>query len=68
VAVSGGSASFTGALITLNAATGGTGGGSGYGGGLYIATGALTTLTNTKVVGNKASTAGNDIYGSYTTG
>ena len=61
-----GTASFTGVLISLNAADGGSGGGSGYGGGLYIATGAITTLKNTQVVGNSASTAGNNIYGSYT--
>ena len=57
-----GTASFTGDLISLNAADGGSGGGSGYGGGLYIAAGA-TTLKNTQVVGNSASTAGNNIYG-----
>jgi hypothetical protein len=67
-AITGGSASFTSALITLNAATGGSGGGPGHGGGLYIGTGALTTLKNTQVILNAASTAGNDIYGTYTTG
>jgi hypothetical protein len=68
VSGSGASISFTDVLITLNAATGGAGGGSGFGGGLYIGTGAITTLKNTKVFGNIASTAGNDIYGTYTTG
>jgi hypothetical protein len=65
---SGANASFTDVLIALNAATGGTGGGSGYGGGLYIGTGALTNLKDTLVIGNTASTAGNNIYGPYTTG
>ncbi len=70
VAVSGnsGSAALTGVLISLNSATGGSGGGHGYGGGLYIATGAITTLTNTQVVANHASTAGNNIYGTPTSG
>ena len=55
-------------LITLNSAIGGTGGGQGYGGGLYIGSGAITTLKNTKVLGNFASTADNNIDGTPTTG
>jgi hypothetical protein len=61
-------AAFTSALISLNQASGGSGGGKGYGGGLYIGTGAITVLTNTKVLGNVASTAGDNIYGPYTIG
>jgi Right handed beta helix region len=61
-------ASFTDDLIALNATTVGSGDGQAYGGGIYIGIGALTTLTNTEVVGNKASTAGNNIYGTYTDG
>ena len=61
-------ASFTDVLIVLNSATVASGSGQAYGGGLYIGTGALTVLTNTEVVGNKASTAGNNIYGTYTSG
>lgn len=66
--MTGGSATFTDVLISLNAAIGGSGGGSGYGGGLYIGTGALTTLKGATVRGNHASTGGNDIYGPYTVG
>ncbi len=68
VAISAGSAAFSGVLISLNSAIGGSGGGKGYGGGLYIATGAITTLTKTKVVANLASTSGGDVYGTYTSG
>lgn len=67
VSGSGASASLTDMLITLNSAVGGSGGGSGYGGGLYISTGAVT-LKNTRVVANHASTADDDIYGTYTNG
>jgi hypothetical protein len=49
-------------LVALNSAVGGPGGGKGYGGGLYIAAGVISMLTDTEVVGNFASTAGNDIY------
>jgi hypothetical protein len=61
-------ASFTDVLISLNSALGGSSGGKGYGGGLYIATGAITTLTNSTVAGNFASTAGANVYGTYTNG
>ncbi len=61
-------AALTDVLITLNSAIGGSAGGNGYGGGLYIATGVITTLTNTKVVGNFASTSGKNIDGTPTTG
>ena len=53
---------LTDVLVALNSAVGGSGGGKGYGGGLYIAAGVITMLTDTAVVGNFASTAGNDIY------
>ncbi len=43
-------------------ALGGSNGGKGYGGGLYVAAGAITMLNNSTVVGNLASTSGNDIY------
>ena len=49
-----------------SAASGGTDG-QGIGGGLYLATGSTTTLTQTLVVGNLASTSNDDIYGTYTT-
>ena len=61
-------ASFTDVLIALNSTTVAPGDGHAYGGGLYIGTGALTMLTNTMVVANNASTAGNNIYGTYTSG
>ena len=64
MAVSGGSASFVGDLIVHNTASGG----AGYGGGLYVASGAITILKLDQFNGNAASTAGNDIYGSYTNG
>jgi hypothetical protein len=64
----GANASFTDVLVALNLATGGSGGGKGYGGGLYISSGAITMLTSSSVDGNSASTAGNDIYGTHTTG
>ncbi len=60
--------SFTDDLIALNSTTVAPGDGQALGGGIYIGTGALTTLTNTEVVLNKASTAGNNIYGTYTDG
>jgi hypothetical protein len=55
--------------VILNSALGvaaGAGGsdGEGLGGGLYVASGATVTLKKTHVVGNMASTSGNDIYGS----
>ena len=48
---------------------GGTGGaaGQGVGGGLYLASGSLTTLKATIVAGNYASTGANNIYGTYST-
>jgi hypothetical protein len=61
-------ASFTDDLITLNAATAGSPSAQSYGGGIFIGRGAITTLTNTLVVANKASTGGNNIYGTYTDG
>ena len=59
----GANASLSDVLVALNSAIGGSGGGKGYGGGLYVASGAITVLTKTSVVGNFASTAGSDIYG-----
>ena len=41
--------------------------GQGVGGGLYLATGSLTTLKTTFVAGNSASTNDNNIYGTYST-
>ena len=58
----GANASLTDVLVALNSALGGSNGGKGYGGGLYVAAGAITMLNNSTVVGNVASTAGNDIY------
>jgi hypothetical protein len=58
-------ASFTDVLITLNSATVASGSGQANGGGIYIGTGALTTLKKTEVIGNHASTAGDNIYGTY---
>jgi hypothetical protein len=63
----GANASLTDVLIALNSAIGGAGGGKGYGGGLYIGTGAIATLTKSRVVGNFATTADNNIYGAATT-
>lgn len=67
VSGTGASASLTDMLITLNSAIDGSGGGTGLGGGLDIGTGAVT-LKNTRVVANKASTDGDNIYGTYTNG
>jgi len=59
--------------IVANAALGGVAGvgganGEGIGGGLYIDTGALVTLTkSSKVILNFASTSADDIFGIYTT-
>jgi hypothetical protein len=61
-----GTAAFSGALITLNSAIGGSGGGKGIGGGLYVAAGTLTLSPSTKVVANFASTSNNNIFGPYT--
>ena len=61
-------ASFTDDLIALNATTVAPGDGSAYGGGIYIGTGAVTTLTHTKVIDNKATSGGDNIYGTYTDG
>ena len=58
----GANVALTGVLVSLNSAVGGSGGGKGYCGGLYIAAGVISMLTDTEVVGNFASTAGNDIY------
>jgi hypothetical protein len=68
VSGTGANAALTGVLVALNSALGGSGNGKGYGGGLYLASGVVTLLTKTTVIGNSASTAGNDIYGTYTTG
>ena len=56
-------------MITLNFAFGGSGGGQGVGGGLYIdlSSGMVTLNDKTKVVGNFASTSNNNIYGTYRT-
>ena len=53
-------------LITLNSALGGSGGGQGVGGGLYISAGTVTLSNKTKVVGNFATTSNDNIYGPYT--
>ncbi len=55
-----------GALITLNSAIGGSGGGQGIGGGLYVAAGTVTLSNKTKVVGIFASTSNDNIFGLYT--
>jgi hypothetical protein len=68
VSGTGANAALTGVLVALNSALGGSGNGKGYGGGLYVASGSITMLTRSSVSGNFASTAGNDIYGPYTTG
>jgi hypothetical protein len=54
-------------VIALNSAIGGSGGGQGVGGGLYISAGAVTLAPNTKVVGNYATTSNDNIYGTYST-
>ena len=65
--------SIVATLITFDAALGGasgTGGasGQGSGGGLYIDTGAVVTLSkSTKVLFNFASTSDDNIFGVYTT-
>jgi Right handed beta helix region len=61
-------ASFTNDLIAGNSTTVAPGDGNAYGGGIYIGTGVITVLTDTQVVGNKATAAGNNIYGTYTNG
>ena len=40
--------------------------GQGIGGGLYLAAGSTTTLSQTVVAANFASTSNDDIYGTYT--
>ncbi len=68
IAGSSAQASFTNDLIAGNSTSVAPGDGNAYGGGIYISTGAITVLTNTLVVNNKATTAGNNIYGTYTNG
>ncbi len=58
---------ITDSLITLNVADGGSGGGQGIGGGLYMVAGTAALLDNTKVVFNYASTSNDNIYGTYST-
>lgn len=65
-----GSLAVFGALITGNSADGGAGGpgasdGQGFGGGIAIVSG-TATITKSKVIGNHASTAGDNIYGPAT--
>jgi hypothetical protein len=66
---------LSGSLVTGNQAFGGFGGfggtggnggnnGSGLGGGVYLA-GTGSTRTKTTIAGNSASTAGNDVYGTF---
>src|SRR5262249_25157386 len=61
-------ASFTDDLIAGNSTSVAPDNGNARGGGIYIGIGALTTLKNTKVAGNHATTAGDNIYGTYTDG
>jgi hypothetical protein len=61
-----GSATLTDANIVGNLAVGGPGSanGPGYGGGVFVAPAATATAdAKTKIHGNLASTAGNDVYG-----
>ena len=70
-----GSVSIDDCIVTGNQAIGGAGGagatngadGQGLGGGIAILDGASVTIQKTKVRGNFASTADNDIYGTYST-
>ena len=66
--LAGNSASIDATLIVVNAALGGTGGGtSGQGGGLYIDPAADVTLSpSVEVTFNFASTSADNIFGSYT--
>ena len=66
-----GSLSLTNDLVTLNLATGGSGGrgapngsvGQGIGGGLYLTPGGTSTATSTLVILNVASTSDPNIFG-----
>lgn len=40
--------------------------GSGYGGGIYLVPGTTATIRRARVFGNKATTAGDQIFGSFT--
>jgi fibronectin-binding autotransporter adhesin len=51
--------------ITGNQAIAGPSGG-GFGGGIYLAPGTVAVLKRTTVTGNKATTAGNQIFGTFT--
>jgi hypothetical protein len=62
----GSNASFVDTMFTANRAIGGNGGGQGVGGGLYINSGSVSLTGKTKAVGNHASTADDNIHGSYT--
>jgi len=62
-----GTTTISDTLVTFNQADGGSGGGQGIGGGLYIAGGSTTLTGKTAVVLNFATTANNNIYGTYST-
>jgi hypothetical protein len=62
-----GTTTLTDALVSLNVAAGGSDGGQGVGGGLYIAFGTTTLTGKTQVVLNLATTADDNIYGTYST-
>jgi hypothetical protein len=51
----------------LNQADGGSNGGQGVGGGIYVAGGSMTLMGTTVVKLNSASTSNNNIFGRYST-
>ncbi len=71
--LAGGTLNLSDSIVTVNLAQGGNGGmgstngadGTGNGGGLFLAPGSVTTLSKDRIFGNRASTSGNDIDGSY---
>lgn len=65
--IDGTTSTLTDTSIIANTANGGSGGGQGVGGGLYINSGVVVLKGKTKVKGNHASTANDDIFGTYTT-
>ncbi len=52
-------------VVTNNSAFGASGGGQGIGGGLYLLASSTTTIDNTVVEGNHASTSNKNIFGTY---
>jgi hypothetical protein len=55
------------AILTMGGLAGAGGSdGDGFGGGLYVATGATVSLKKSNVAGNYASTSNDEIYGTVT--